>query len=92
MIKDNQNRYLKNCLLPSGLRQPGNNKLCFYGDELDSFDFACRRLMDKLKTVLPEGCPRARIRTFARGNQKHSDDTLASTLGDESRGMARGSD
>ena len=43
---------LHECL--TWLRQPGNNPLNFYGEELENFDRACRVLMDQIKHVLPE--------------------------------------
>ena len=49
---------------------------------------ACRRLMKRIKTIIPEGCPRARIRATSRVTRKLEDGgTLADTLGDEARGM-----
>ena len=68
-------------------RQPGNNRLCFYGDELEQFDKACRELMKKIKQIIPEGCPRARIRATTRVSKRLADGTISETLGDESRGM-----
>ena len=43
---------LHECL--TWLRQPGNNPLCFYGAELEAFDMACKRLMRKVKQIIPE--------------------------------------
>ena len=77
---------LHECLM--WLRQPGNNVHCFYGDELENFDTCCRRLMKRIKTIIPEGCSRARIRATSRVTRKLEDGgTLADTLGDEARGM-----
>ena len=77
---------LHECL--TWLRQPGNNVHCFYGDELENFDTCCRRLMKRIKTIIPEGCSRARIRATSRVTRKLEDGgTLAGTLGDEARGM-----
>ena len=45
---------LHECL--TWLRQPGNNSLCFYGAELETFDAACKRLMRKVKQIIPEAC------------------------------------
>ena len=70
------------------LRQPGNNVHCFYGDELENFDSCCRRLMKRIKTIIPDGCPRARIRATSRVTRRLEDGgTLGDTLGDEARGM-----
>ena len=58
------------------------------GDELEDFDRNCKKLMDKIKQIIPEGCTRARIRATSRTARKaDSEGTLAQTLGDESRGM-----
>ena len=43
---------LHECL--TWLRQPGNNRLCFYGAELEAFDTACKRLMQKVEKIIPE--------------------------------------
>ena len=70
------------------LRCPGNNVHCFYGDELENFDSCCRRLMKRIKSIIPDGCPRARIRATSRVTRRLDDaGTLADTLGDEARGM-----
>ena len=45
---------LHECL--TWLRQPGNNSLCFYGAELETFDAARKRLMRKVKQIIPEAC------------------------------------
>ena len=70
--------------------KPGNNKLCFFGDELEQFSKSCKRLMDRIKHVLPEGCPRARIRATARSSRKLDTGLLGETLGKESSGIAAG--
>ena len=73
---------------PRWLRCPGNNVHCFYGDELENFDTCCRRLMKRIKSIIPDGCPRARIRATSRVTRRLDDaGTLADTLGDEARGM-----
>ena len=70
------------------LRQPGHNVHCFYGDELENFDSCCRRLMKRIKAIIPDGCPRARIRATSRISRRLEDGgTLGDTLGDEARGM-----
>ena len=43
---------LHECL--TWLRQPGNNKLCFYGAEMEAFSAACQRLMHKVTKIIPE--------------------------------------
>ena len=43
---------LHECL--AWLRQPGNNRLCFYGAELEAFDAACKRPMQKVRKTIPE--------------------------------------
>ena len=73
---------------PPRLRQPGNNSLCIYGQELEDFSRSCKNLMDRLKHILPEGCPRTRIRATSRVTRKMESGVLSETLGDESRGTA----
>ena len=48
------------------LRQPGNNRHCFFGAELEDFDRCCKCLMERIKQLIPEGCPRARIHATTR--------------------------
>ena len=43
---------LHECL--TWLRQPGNNKLCFYDAEMEAFSAACQRLMNKVTKIIPE--------------------------------------
>ena len=76
---------LHECL--TWLRQPGNNSLCFYGEELENFDVACKKLMDRIKHILPEGSSRARIRATTRVSLKLEEGSIGETLGDEARGM-----
>ena len=76
---------LHECL--TWLRQPGNNSLCFYGEELENFDVACKKLMDRIKHILPEGSSRARIRATTRVSRKLEEGSIGETLGDEARGM-----
>ena len=69
-------------------RQPMNNKvLDFYGSVLEKFDEACRKLMSKVKSVLPHGCPRARIRATSREIRKPKEGVLGDTLGEEATGL-----
>ena len=69
-------------------RQPGNNKvLSFFGTVFENFHKACQKLMGKFKSVLPEGCLRARIRASKRETLNAKEGTLADTLGEESHGL-----
>ena len=76
---------LHECL--TWLRQPGNNPVCFFGQELEDYDKACKILMEKVKRFLPEGSTRARIRATSRVSKALQDGSLGDTLGDEARGM-----
>ena len=68
--------------------QPLNNKILgFYGSVLEKFDGACRKLMSRIKSVLPHGCPRARIRATSREVRQPRDGELGDTLGEESTGL-----
>ena len=80
-----EKKALHECL--TWLRQPGNNPVCFFGQELENFDRACKTLMAKIKTVLPEGSTRARIRATTRISKTLEDGTVGDTLGEEARGM-----
>ena len=63
-------------------RQPGNNKvLSFFGTVFENFHKACQKLMGRFKSVLPEGCLRARIRGTKRETLNAKESTLADTLG-----------
>ena len=69
-------------------REEGNNKvLAFFGTVFESYDAACGTLMRRFKSVMPEGCPRARIRATRRRSLADDDGCLADTLGDEATGM-----
>ena len=69
-------------------RQPlNNNILDFYGGVLEKFDGACRKFMSRIKSVLPHGCPRARIRATSREVRQPRDGELADTLGEEATGL-----
>ena len=69
-------------------RQPGNNKvLSFFGTIFENFHKACQKLMGRFKSVLPEGCLRARIRGTKRETLNAKEGTLADTLGEESHGL-----
>ena len=84
-LNPDEKRALHECL--TWLRQPGNNPVCFFGQELEDFDRACKTLMAKIKTILPEGSTRARIRATTRISKTLQDGTVGETLGDEARGM-----
>ena len=51
-LTPDERKALHECL--TWLRQPGNNSLCFYGAELEAFDTACKKLMNKVKQIIPE--------------------------------------
>ena len=57
----------------------------FYGNELERWDAALRKLMSK--SVLPQGSLRARIRATSREVRHARDGTLGDTLGEERLGM-----
>ena len=84
-LTEDEKKAVHECL--TWLRQPGNNRHCFFGAELEDFDRCCKRLMERIKQLIPEGCPRARIRATTRCTRMPEDDTLQRTLGDEARGM-----
>ena len=66
----------------------GNNKiLAFFGTVYESFQDACGQLMDKFRSVIPEGCLRARIRATNRESREPIEGDLGETLGEEAIGM-----
>ena len=71
----------------SGPACPDRSKSQFYGNDLERFDSACRLLGERVKSVLPQGCHRARIRATSRETRQPKDGTLAETLGEESTGL-----
>ena len=75
---------LHECL--TWMKQPGNNRVCYYGEELEIFDEACKQLMQKTRQFLPEGASRARISVTNRFKRKRETGVLGDTLGDEARG------
>ena len=83
-LKEDERAALHECL--TWLRQLGNNPVCFYGDELEIFDTACKRLMARIKQFLPEGSNGARIRATSRVTKTLEDGTIDETLGDEAEG------
>ena len=69
-------------------RQHGNNPILeFFGTTFEAFSSACSTLMAKIKTVIPEGSPRARIRATRREFRVPKEGELGETLGDEAHGM-----
>ena len=69
-------------------RQAGNNKvLSFFGTVFETFHSSCAQLMGRFKSVLPEGCLRARIRVTRRESNRPKEECLGDTLGDEAHGM-----
>jgi hypothetical protein len=66
----------------------GNNKvLTFFGTVFEQFTHACGQLMEKFRSVLPEGSTRARIRSTKRETREHYETELGATLGQENLGM-----
>ena len=59
---------LHECL--TWLRQPGNNKLCFYGAEMEAFDAACKRQMHKVKTIICDNFSEGKRGRRAAGKRK----------------------
>ena len=69
-------------------RQDGNNSIFnFFGTTFEAFHSACSELMTKIKTVIPEGSLRARIRASRREFRVPQEGELGETLGDEAHGM-----
>ena len=69
-------------------RQEGNNKcLEFFGTNYETFQSACSSLMSKITSVIPEGCPRARIRSTRRESRHPKEGELGETLAEEAIGM-----
>ena len=54
---------------------------------MENFDVACKKLMNRIKNVIPEGSTRARIRATTRVSRKLEESSIGETLGDEGRGM-----
>ena len=61
----------------------------FFGPVLQAYDDACRTVMSKFKTALPEGHSAARIRYSTRGGRRVKSETLRDTLGDEAVGYVQ---
>jgi hypothetical protein len=69
-------------------RQGQNNKvLTLFGTIFEQFHAACGLLMNKFKSVMPEGSMRARIRATKRETLENYDTELGATLCQESCGM-----
>jgi len=69
-------------------RVHGNNRiLTFFNTVYESFQNACGKLLGKFKNVIPEGCPRARIRATNRESREPIEGELGETLGEEAIGM-----
>ena len=67
-------------------RLPGHNEIfAFFNTSLEAFRSAAEALMGRFRSVLPQGCLRARIRQTKRGDAKEG--FLSDTLGDESHGF-----
>ncbi len=65
-----------------------NNKtLQLYATTFEQFHNASGKLMDKIRTVLPEGSTQCRIRFSKRESHTPTVSTLKETLGEESEGM-----
>ena len=54
---------------------------------MERFDGACRKLGERIKSVLPQGSHRARIRATSREVRQPRDGALAETLCEESVGL-----
>ena len=64
-----------------------NQILAFFSTNYEAFQHACSKMMDRFRSVIPEGCLRARIRATSRESRDAKEGTLADTLGDEGTGM-----
>ena len=71
----------------SWLRAGNNQILAFFSTNYEAFQQACSELMGRFRTVIPEGCLRARIRATNRESRENKEGTLADTLGDEHTGV-----
>ena len=69
-------------------RQPVNNRVLeFFGTTFETYAQATDTLMGRLRSVLPEGSTRCRIRASARETREPKQSTLLDSLGDETVGM-----
>ena len=81
-LTEKEMRAIHECLTWS--RQGNNNKILqFFGTVLESFTEAASQLMDRIKSVLPEGSTQCRIRFTARETHAPTTGTLLETLGEE---------
>ena len=86
-LKPEEMDALHECLTWGRVR--GNNKFqeFFGGEDLTRFASSCKKLMSKVKSLLPEGSHRARIRAYKRETRHPKEGVLGDTLGDEPDGM-----
>ena len=85
-LKPVELKALHECL--TWCRSGTNNKtLQMYATSFENFHHAAGKLMDKIRTVLPEGSTKCRIRLSKRESHTPSVSTLLETLGEESQGM-----
>ena len=68
-------------------RDDNNKILAFFGRNYEAFQNACSTLMQKIKSVVPEGSHRARIRATRREFRNPREGELGDTLGEEAHGM-----
>ncbi len=73
----------------SWARDNNNRIFDFFGTVYESFHNACGSLLDKFRTVIPSGCPRARIRVSRRDARHPTEGELGDTLHMESVGSPR---
>lgn len=70
------------------LRVPGHNRiLTFFSTIYESFQQACRTLVDRFQNVIPEGSVRARIRATRRESHDPKEGVLGDTMGEEGVAM-----
>jgi len=68
-------------------RQPGNNDILrWWGPSLERYEKACKKLMDKFRSVIPEDCSKKKIRATRRDSLRSREEQLGSTLGEEATG------
>ena len=54
---------------------------------MERYEVACKKLMDRFNSIIPEGSTRARIRASRRESHKPKEANLGSTLGEEATRM-----
>ena len=86
-LAENEIAAIHECL--SWGRLPGNNRcLEFFGTVFESYQNAIDSLMGRLRSVLPEGSTKCKIRATARESRDPlGSGTLMETLGEETVGM-----